>query len=200
MKKIAIVLGVLILASFWVLLCQIRSSKSKYEVAMANIKSYDQQLSTATERNLGLQLTIDQLNTFQDSILVEMNKVRNELDIKDKNLKSLQYLTSKATKVDTILTVDTLFRDRQLSTDSTIGDAWYKVRVQLKYPNFIALTPFFISKKYVVISSKRETINPPKKFFLLRWFQKKHTVVSVDIKELNPYIEDGEGKYVEIVK
>lgn len=200
MKKIAIILGILILAAFFVLICQIRSSKSKYEVAMANIKSYDQLLSTATEKNIGLQLTIDQLNTFQDSILVEMNRIKEELGVKDKNLKSLQYMSSIATRTDTILTVDTLFRDRTLALDSTIGDAWYKVRVQLKYPNFIALTPFFISRKYVIVSSKRETINPPKKFFLFRWFQKKHTVVHVDIKELNPYIKDGEGRYVEIVK
>lgn len=200
MKKVAIIPGILILATFFVLVCQIRSSKSKYKIAMANIKSYDQQLSTATEKNIGLQLTIDQLNTFQDSVLVEMNKMRKELDIKDKNLKSLQYVSSVATKTDTILTIDTIFKDRTLALDSTIGDAWYKVRVQLRYPNFIALTPFFISKKYVVVSFKRETINPPKKFFLFRWFQKKHAVVNVDIKELNPYIDESENKYVEIIK
>lgn len=200
MKKTAVILGVLALVALYALVCQVRGYRSRYEVAMANIKSYDRQLSTATERNIGLQLTVDQLNTFNDSILVEMRKVKEELGVKDRNLKSLQYMSSRATRTDTIVTVDTIFRDRRLSLDSTIGDAWYRARVQLKYPNFIALTPFFLSRRYVAISSRRETVNPPKRFFLLRWFQKRHTVVRVDVKELNPYIEEGEGRYVEIIK
>ena len=37
--------------------------------------------------------------------------------------------------------------------------------------------------------TKRETIDPPKKFFLFRWFQKKHNVTYVDIINDNPYIK-----------
>jgi hypothetical protein len=55
------------------------------------------------------------------------------------------------------------------------------------------------SEKAVVVSTKRETVDPPKKFFLCRWFQKKHTVVKVVVKENNPHVIDQENVFIEIV-
>jgi hypothetical protein len=57
-----------------------------------------------------------------------------------------------------------------------------------------------VSKKHIAVSTRRETVNPPKKFFLLRWFQKRHTVLNVDVIEKNPYVEGQTSKYVEIIK
>ena len=52
----------------------------------------------------------------------------------------------------------------------------------------------------VLINSKRETIDPPKKFFLLRWFQKKQEVILVNVKDSNPYITKGQDVYIQIIK
>jgi hypothetical protein len=67
--------------------------------------------------------------------------------------------------------------------DTTVGDNWYSVNLNLSYPGRIALNPSFKSEKYIIVHSKKETIDPPKKFFLLRWFQKKHTILEVDVVE-----------------
>ena len=40
--------------------------QDKYEIAVANIKAYDEQLSTAEESNAAFQLTVDQLESFQE--------------------------------------------------------------------------------------------------------------------------------------
>ena len=64
----------------------------------------------------------------------------------------------------------------------------------------IAVQPYFKSEKHIIVSSKKETVNPPKKFFLFRWFQKKHLVVHVDVIEKNPYVGSENSKYVEILK
>lgn len=48
--------------------------------------------------------------------------------------------------------------------------------------------------------SKKETIDPPKKFFLCRWFQKKQTILEVKIVEKSPYIEQKESRFIEIIK
>lgn len=175
-------------------------SKSKeYDTAIANVKAYDS-YQTGELSNKALQLKVEQLEYFNDSILRSLDSTRKELGIKDKNLKALLYIKSSITKADTITLVDTIFKDTALDIDTACGDAWYRTRVELKYPNFIAVTPFFISKKSVVVSLRKETVNPPKKFWLFRWFQKKHKVVIVDITEENPYVEDEESRYVEIIK
>ena len=111
----------------------------------------------------------------------------------------MQYLLSEATKKDTIVFRDTLFRKPTLDIDTIIGDKWYSIRLGLKYPNLITINPTFISEKYIIVNKKKETINPPKKFFLFRWFQKKHLVMEVHIKEKNPYIKEIDNKFVEII-
>ena len=35
--------------------------------------------------------------------------------------------------------------------------------------------------------------------FLFKWFQKKHTVVEVTTRELNPYVEEKIQKYIQII-
>lgn len=200
MKKYIFIVIVLLVCALAVSIYDSRQMEKKYEVVMANIKSYDGLLETSMNRNHALQLTINQLNTFKDSVLNEMMKIKDSLNVKDKNLKSLHYLSSVGTRTDTLVFVDTLFRDKGLSLDTLIGDAWYETRLKLRYPNFIELTPFFISKKYIVVSMRKETIKPRKKYWIQRIFQKKHKVLQVDVVEENPYIENGDSKYVEVIK
>ena len=96
--------------------------------------------------------------------------------------------------------VDTLFRDPSFALDTLFGDKWYSVRLGLEYPSMIAVEPYFKSEKHIVVSSKKETINPPHKFFLFRWFQRKHNVLNIDVIEKNPYIDEQTSRYIEIIK
>ena len=173
---------------------------SKWKTAEANVKAYANLANTAQGKNAALQLTVDQLDYFKDSVLQELNNTRKELKIKDKNLKALQAVSSSFTKKDTITLRDTLFKDPSIAIDTIIGDKWYNVRLGLKYPSMIAIKPYFKSEKYIVVSSKKETVNPPKKFFLLRWFQRKHYVIHIEVKEKNPYVENESSRYVEVIK
>lgn len=173
---------------------------NKWTTAEENVKAYSELLSKTDHKNRAYKLTVEQLNSLQDSILQELNAARKELGIKDSKLKSLQYVASSFSTTDTIIVKDTLFRDPTISIDTTLLNEWYSVNVNLQYPSKIVITPSFKSKKYIIVSSRKETVNPPKKFFLLRWFQKKHTVLQVDVKENSPYITDGDSRYIEILK
>jgi hypothetical protein len=172
----------------------------KWKIAEANVKSYSNLYDLGNKRAAALQLTVDQLGYFKDSVLQELDATRKELKIKDKNLKALQMVSSSFSKADTIYHTDTLFRQPSLQMDTLIGDEWYTLRLGLKYPSMVAVKPEFKSKKHIVVSSKKETVNPPKKFFLFRWFQKKHVVVHIDVVERNPYVNDETTRYVEIIK
>ena len=193
---IAILLGLLAIAVY-----EIKEYGKKYETAMANIKNYDLELSAAKNKNTAYQLTVDQLEYFNDSVLKALDETRKELGIKDKNLKALQAIYSGFTKEDTLwLPGDTIFKEPTLALDTLFGDEWYSLKLGLKYPSMIAVKPYFKSEKHVIVSSKKETVNPPKKFFLFRWFQKKHVVLHIDVVEKNPYVDNETSKFIEIIK
>ncbi len=168
--------------------------------ATENVKAYSEQCSAAETKNRAFKLTIDQLEYSNDSILQKLDATRKELKVKDSKLQSLQYVSSGFTKADTIIYRDTLFKESMLLLDTLLSDEWYSLKVGLRYPSTIAVQPEFKSEKHIVVSTRRETVNPPKKFFLLRWFQRKQTVLNIDVVEKNPYVEQQSNRYVEIVR
>ncbi len=176
------------------------SLEQKWKDATENVKSYSDLYSSSSNQNRAYKLTIDQLESSSDSIFQELCKIKDELKIKDSKLQSLQYTSSTFSKRDTITITDTLFRDPQLDLDSCISEEWYSIDLRLQYPSTVIVQPEFKSKRSVAVSLKKETVNPPKKFFLFRWFQKKHYVINVDVIEKNPYVKDMNNRYVEIVK
>jgi hypothetical protein len=202
MNKYLVITIIVLLAIIGAGWQQIQHANRMWEAAEANVKAYSEELSTSKNKNVALQLTVDQLSYFNDSVLQTLDETRKELKIKDKNLKALQAIISGFTRRDTvtIVQVDTLFKEPTLDIDTLIGDAWYNLQLGLKYPSMIAIKPYFKSEKHVIVSSKKETVNPPKKFFLLRWFQRKHVVLHIDIVEKNPYVENENSKYVEILR
>lgn len=191
-----IALAVALLAEYQ----QVRYANERWETAMSNVKAYDAELSTTGEKNAALQLTVSQLEYFKDSVIRALNDTRKQLKIKDRNLKSLQQVKSTFTKADTILLTDTIFREKALALDTLVSDEWYSLRLGLRYPSMIAVRPEFRSVKHIIVSSRKETVNPPKKFFLLRWFQRRHMVLRVDVVEKNPYVYGESSKYVEIIR
>lgn len=195
-----IILVGLLAVSTYTLYNRNQNLKEEISVSMSNQKAFIAENSSLKEENRVFKFTVEQLNYYNDSILQKMNEVRKELKIKDKDLKQMQYLLSEATKKDTIVFRDTLFREPTLDIDTLVGDKWYNIELELKYPNLITTNPTFISEKYIIVNKKKETINPPKKFFLFRWFQRKHWVMEVNIKEKNPYIKETNNKFVEIIE
>lgn len=178
---------------------RLNSTQEKWKTAEANLKAYSNLLESSKNQSAALKLTVDQLEYFQDSILKALDATRRELKVKDKNLQSVQYISSVFTRTDTLHLRDTIFKSPSLQMDTLIGDEWYKVKLGLTYPATIFVHPEFKSEKHIVVSTKKETVNPPKKLWLFRLFQKKHKVLKVDVIEKNPYVDSQESRYVEII-
>ena len=199
--RIGIVILVSLLAiSTYTLYTNNQKLKEEISISMSNQKAFIAENSSLKEENRVFKFTIEQLNHYNDSILQKMNEVRKELKIKDKDLKQMQYLLSEAQKKDTIVFRDTLFREPALKIDTLLGDRWYQMKLELRYPSTIITEPKFVSEKYVIVDYKKETINPPKKCAIARWFQKKHKVIEVNVVEKNPYIENKKSKFIEVIK
>lgn len=199
MKKYIIIAFIILIGTVAVLYNQNRVLTNKYETSIENVKAYDAQLSGLEGDNRVLKLTVEQLNYFNDSIIKKMKVVQKELGIKDKRLQQLQYEASHAQRHDTITLTDTIFRN-DFSLDTIVGDKWFKTNLHLKFPSTIALSPEIELERYTFINGKRETVNPPKKFFLFRWFQKKHTVVEVNVREMNPYVKNKTQRFIQIIE
>ena len=199
--RIGIVILVSLLAiSTYTLYTNNQKLKEEISISMSNQKAFIAENSLLKEENRVFKFTIEQLNHYNDSILQKMNEVRKELKIKDKDLKQMQYLLSEAQKKDTVVLRDTLFREPTLKIDTLLGDRWYQMKLGLRYPSTIITEPKFVSEKYVIVDYKKETINPPKKCAIARWFQKKHKVVEVNVVEKNPYIENKKSEFTEVIK
>jgi hypothetical protein len=206
-NKIKIIIKIFIIiffigsiASICLLYKNNKNLKEEVSIITANQKAFISENSSLKEENRVFKFTVEQLNYYNDSILQKMNEVTKELKIKDNNLKQMQYLLSKAQRVDTLIFTDTLFINSTVNIDTMIKDDWYQLNLGLRYPNTIIANPSFISEKYIVFNYKKETINPPKKCAIARWFQKKHKVVEVNVIEKNPYIENKQQKFIEIIK
>ena len=204
MKKYIIIASVilftLLTASLGILIYQYKKLQEEYSIAAGNTKILLQD-KTDLYHNIGmLQLTIDELKYSNDSILQKLNKVRKELNLKEKDIKYLQYMASNIEKKDSIIIKrDTIFvKDTHI--DTLLQDKWYKLQLNLDYPNTIVVNPQFKSEQYVIVHSNKETIKPPKKCAVARWFQKKHRVIRVEIREENPYIKQTNNQFVKILE
>ena len=176
--------------------------QDQYRISIANNKAYQSQLDTATNKSNVFQFKVNQLSYLNDSIISKLKSVQQELKIKDKNLQELQYIASKASRVDTITfnKRDTLFKDKYLNIDTVIGDKWYNLKVGLSYPSTIIVSPTFNSERYVISSYKKDYVNTPSKWWFKRIFQKKQKLIVVDIVEKNPYIVTQQKRFIQIIK
>ena len=204
MRKYLEIIGIVIIVVLTIALgVNIKKGKkylSNWETAAANIKAYDELLSDSKNKSATYELTVSQLTNMKDSLFNDLNDTRKQLKVKDKNLIAMQNIKTVLIKTDTIHLTDTIFNDRELNIDTIVGDKWYQANVALKYPSTIIVNPTFLSNKNIIVSTKKETINPPKKLWILRLFQRKHTIINLDVIEKNPYISNQESRYIHIIK
>lgn len=176
-----------------------RNLRNRYSDARNNIKAYEQLYDSTVNQNRRFELTVDELNYSRDSIVQELNKVRRENKILDKKIKSLSYVSSVVEIHDTLKLRDTLLIREGVSLDTAFTCPWYNIDFHLAYPDTLSVGVSVPSEKYIIASKKRETIDPPKKCFLARLFQKKHTVVDVQVIEKNPYIKSEQSRFIEVI-
>lgn len=196
---IIILIGSLITSTI-ILYSDNKELRNNLSIAISNEKAFINENTGLKDQNRAFQFTIEQLEYFNDSLMIKMNNVRKELKIKDGKLKQMQYLLAQSSKKDTIFYRDTIFKDATINKDTVLGDKWYKLKLGLRYPNTIIVNPEFTTETNIVWSINKETIKPPHKCWLVRLFQKKHNVLKVDIVENNPYSTVKKTRFIEVIK
>ena len=174
--------------------------KEKYEMVQQTNTSYFKDLQSAKNDIHQYELTLADLQLMNDSITNKMLDLQKKLKVKDKQVQNLQYLYSHFAKVDTVIFEDTIFLEPELCIDTLIGDEWVMTDLHLEWPGEIQLSTQVKSQKTVMVYLQKETVEPPKKCWLARLFQKKRKVAKVYIDEENPYIDDQQNLFIDVVK
>lgn len=161
-----------------------------------NFKALNLENDRLNNEIIAYKFDTEQLEYINDSIVKELNTTRKELGIKDKQLKQMQSIKTEIHTVDSVFIKDTIFKDSFVKLDTLLGDDWYKVKIELEYPNKIKLDTKYTSDLSVFAYSSKEIIGTPKKCAIGRWFQKKHKVVRVEVHDKNPHANIKESKFI----
>lgn len=199
---LVIALSILLCISIYIDRCRIAQNKSNE----ANLKAYIALNDTLRSTNRMFEFKASQLNYLNDSLVNQMNTIRKNIGVKDKNLKGLGYIKSTVRIHDTVLVNRIRDGDKTLSIDTVINKKWYQIEIDYKgsrcseCKDTLIVSPKVSSEKYVVISTSKEYVDAPKKWWLQRIFQKKEEVVDVKVVETNPYIYSDHERFIKVIK
>ena len=199
---LVIALTILLCISIYIDRCRIAQNKSNE----ANLKAYIALNDTLRSTNRMFEFKTSQLNYINDSLVNQMDIVRKNIGVKDRNLKGLGYIKSTVRIHDTVLVNRIRDGDKTISIDTTINKKWYQIQLDYRgskcneCKDTLIVSPKVTSEKYVVISTQKEYVDTPKKFWIQRIFQKKDEVIDVKVVETNPYIYSNENRFVKVIK
>ena len=192
---------IVVLCAFLYMNSVIKRLRQNVDIYRNNEKALICENDSLKNKAIVYQISLDQLSYFNDSISLKLQEAVKELKIQRKNVKQLQYILNE-TRTDTLVMVhrDTIFNPN-VSIDTTLTDGhWYSVALGLHYPSTVEVVPEFTNEFTIVTSSRRECVNPPKKFFLWRWFQRKHVVLETTVNDNNPYSNVTESRFINILE
>lgn len=178
---------------------QITKYKTLYKRELQNVEAYQASNSGLEKINRQYEMSMRSLRSSKDSLDKKLVDIVDKLKLKDKRIEYLQYQSKEVHKTDTIQLLDTILIP-EAKVDTTLKDEWYQLRLQLNYPSTVVVSPTFISEQYAIINSKKEYNSKPSKIFFVRWFQKKHIVVEVNLEEKSPYIINKSNKFIKIIQ
>lgn len=200
MKKyiriIKVVLVILVISVISILVINNRNLRESNSIYDNNFKALNLERDSLSKAAIAYRFSVEQLEYINDSIIEDLNNTRKQLQIKDNQILQMQSIKTEISTKDSIFIKDTIFRDNFVKIDTTLGDEWYKIKLQLKYPSTIKVETKYKSDLNVFAYSSKEIIGTPKKCFIGRWFQKKHKIINVEVVDKNPYSEIKNKKFV----
>ena len=174
--------------------------RGEIDIYNQNIETLLYTRDTLEISNRALLINTDLLNYSNDSLIRELNKIRKDIKIKEKEIESLHKINLIGNKKDSLIVKDTIFRDKLINIDTTIRDKWSAVNIKLEYPSTIKVDITMMSDLSIFTYNRKEPIKKPKKTKLGRFFQKKRKVLEVEVVENNPNIVIKQNKFIKIIK
>lgn len=196
-KIVAVGLVSLLIATIFYQHNQLQNKNREIDRITNNIRAYEEIASNAQDNSRVLQLTIDELNHSKDSLIQQVNKVKKELKIKDKNLTDASVINTQIND-----SVKTVIKEKLIDFNE-----------ELKLND---LTTIIVSRKDSILTAKIDIKNQQiifvedkkeyKRFYknwLLRFFHfdfKKVRIKNYQIVNSNPLIKVTDTRIIELPK
>lgn len=161
---------------------QVKIDQANEKAYADTIKITHDKMGREVAEKYALQKSVSELKKSKTKEVADLTKLLKESDLKLKNLLATSNIETR---------IDTFLKVKRSPLDSAYHfvvnpEFWADVVVKKDSASF---HPFLTNTQKLAIADKRETINPPKKFFLWRWFQKRHIVVKIVVRNSNQAIK-----------
>lgn len=196
-KVVAVGLVSLLIATIFYQHNQLQNKNREIDRITNNIRAYEEIASNAQDNSRVLQLTIDELNHSKDSLIQQVNKVKKELKIKDKNLTDASVINTQINdSVKTVIKKEAIDFEEELKLNplTTIivrrKDSILTAKIDLK------------NQQTILIYKKKEYKNFYKNGWVRFWHfdWKKIETKEYQIVNTNPLIKVTGTRIVEVPK
>lgn len=184
----------LLTAAIFVLSSQLKNKNEEINRLSNNIQAYEQIVSSKEENNRVLQLTINELNNSKDSLIQQVNEVKKELKVKDKNLKQVQVINTVIK--DTITKVIT--RDRDFSETLKLNPL---TTIKVNRTDSILTAKIDIQNQQILFVEEKKVYKNKYKNGWVRFWHfdwKKIRIRQYQIENSNPLIKVTDTRIVEL--
>lgn len=200
-----IFLVVAMATTIWYLHNEVKALQQTVSMKEINIKSMERGMLLYTDKNGTLHTQSVQMQESLAELQASKDATTKALTDSIKRWKIKASTVTQAGQIDQSLTKQTVIHYAPGSY--TQKDTSYDFSTQPYITNKVYFTHDSATNVLdikdtltAVFHNTRETINPPKKFFLWRWFQRKQDVNQVDIVHANPYIHTTNQKFINVYK
>lgn len=194
-KVVAVGLISLLIATIFVQHNQLQKKDTEINRITSNVRTYQDIVSNNQNNNRTLQLTIEELNHSNDSLLLQLKQTQKQLKIKDKNLTDASVINTEIKdSVKTVIKKEAIdFKEElKLNPLTTIiverKDSILTAKIDLK------------NQQTIFVEEKKEYLNQYKNGFIrfLHFDWKRIRTRKYTIKNSNPIIKVINTRVVEI--
>lgn len=196
-KVVAVGLISLLIATIFIQHNQLQEKNAELNRATSNVRAYQDLVSNNQEHNRTLQLTIEELNHSNDSLLLQLKQTQKELKIKDKNLTDASVINTEIKdSVKTVIKKEAIDFEEELKLNplTTIivsrKDSILTAKIDIK------------NQQIIFVEDKKEYKNRYKNGWVRFWHfdWRRIRIKKYQVVNSNPLIKVTDTRVIEIGK
>lgn len=196
-RAVAVGLVSLLIATVFVQNHQLQKKNKEIDRITNNVRAYEQLASQKEQLNRVLQLTIEELNTSNDSLLKEAKNAQKKLKIKDKNLTDVNVINTEIKD-----SVRTIIKHRLIDFDEELKINPLTTIIVSRKDSILKATLDIKNQQILFVEEKKEYKNKYRnafvRFFHFDW--KKIRTKKYQIVNSNPIIKVTDTRVIELPK
>lgn len=194
-KVVAVGLISLLIATIFIQHNQLQEKNAELNRATSNVRAYQDLVSNNQEHNRTLQLTIEELNYSNDSLLLQLKQTQKELKIKDKNLTDASVInTVIKDSVKTVIKKEAIDFEEELKLNPL-------TTIIVSRKDSILTAKIDIKNQQIIFVTENKEYKNTYKNWLVRFFHfdfKKIYIKNYQIVNSNPLIKVTDTRVIEI--